>query len=98
MKFQNNTDGYLLLKEYVSNDGYIYAEVYGKPNGTNVQMRSKPVHMGADYSKWVTYQTVTKNGEVVYDGELHTDVYKPLVDEKGKTIKPSEVPVPAVDP
>jgi vancomycin resistance protein YoaR len=98
MKFQNNTDGYLLLKEYVSNDGYIYAEVYGKPNGTNVQMRSKPVHMGADYSKWITYQKVTKNGEVVYDGELHTDVYKPLVDEKGKTIKPSEVPVPAVDP
>ncbi|MDQ4106207.1 MAG: peptidoglycan binding domain-containing protein [Actinomycetota bacterium] len=98
MKFKNNTDGYLLLREYVSNDGYIYAEIYGKPNGTQVQMSSRPTYMGADYSKWVTYQTVTKNGEVVYDGELHTDVYYPLVDYKGKTIKPSEVMVPPVRP
>lgn len=98
MKFQNNTDGYLLLREYVANDGYIYAEIYGKPNGTQVQMSSKPVYMSPESSKWVTYQTVTKNGNVVYDGELHTDVYKALVDEKGKKIKTSEVFVPPVDP
>jgi hypothetical protein len=35
---------------------------------------------------------------MVYDGELHTDVYKALVDEKGKKIKTSEVFVPPVDP
>ena len=98
MKFRNNTDGYLLLREYVAGDGYIYAEVYGKPNGTQVQMTSKPVYMGPESSKWVTYQTVTKNGNVVYDGALHTDVYKALIDEKGKTIKTSDVPVPPVDP
>lgn len=98
MKFQNNTDGYLLLREYVANDGYIYAEIYGKPNGTQVQMSSKPVYMSPESSKWVTYQTVTKNGNMVYDGELHTDVYKALVDEKGKKIKTSEVFVPPVDP
>lgn len=98
MKFQNNTDGYLLLREYVANDGYIYAEIYGKPNGTQVQMSSKPVYMSPESSKWVTYQTVTKNGNTVYDGELHTDVYKALVDEKGKKIKTSEVFVPPVDP
>jgi vancomycin resistance protein YoaR len=98
MKFQNNTEGYLLLREYVAADGYIYAEIYGKPNGTQVQMSSEPMYMGEDYSKWITYQTVVKNGEVVYDGELHKDVYNPLVDEKGKTIKPSEVYVPPVDP
>lgn len=96
MKFQNNTDGYLLLQEYVADDGYIYADIYGKPNGTEVSMRSKPLHMGADYSKWITYQTVTQNGETVYDGELHTDVYYPLTDEKGKTIKPKQVFVPPV--
>lgn len=96
MKFQNNTDGYLLLRQYVANDGYIYAEIYGKPNGTQVSMRSKPTYMGADYSKWITYQKVTRNGQTLYNGQLHTDVYEPLVDEKGKTIKPSEVFVPPV--
>ena len=98
MKFQNNTDGYLLLQEYVSNDGYIYAEIYGKPNGTQVQMTSKPVYMGTGSSEWITYQTVTKNGEVIQDGQLHKDSYRALVDEKGKTIKTSDVPVPPVDP
>ena len=98
MKFENTTDGYLLLQEYVSEDGHIYADIYGKPNGVEVSMKSKPLYKGADASKWVTYQTVEKNGEVVYDGELHTDVYYPLIDDKGKTIKPSEVYVPPVRP
>lgn len=96
MKFRNTTDGYLLLRQYVDDDGYIYADVYGRPNGMKVQMSSKPVYMGADYSKWVTYQKVTKNGQVVRSGRLHTDVYNPLVDYKGKVIKPSEVYVPPV--
>lgn len=98
MKFQNTTDGYLLLREYVANDGHIYAEIYGKPNGTEVSMNSRKLYMGKDYSKWITYQTVTRNGQVVYDGELHTDVYEPLVDEKGKTIELSKVYVPPVRP
>lgn len=98
MKFKNTTDGYLLLQEYVADDGHIYADIYGRPNGTEVSMTSKPLHRGAEYSKWVTYQTIQKDGEVVYDGELHTDVYYPLVDDKGKTIKPKEVYVPPVRP
>jgi vancomycin resistance protein YoaR len=98
MKFRNTTDGYVLIRQYVANDGYIYADVYGKPNGTKVQMRSRPVYMGDDYSKWVTYQKVTQEGQVLFDGELHTDVYNPLIDDKGKVIKPSEVYVPPVRP
>ncbi len=98
MKFENTTDGYLLLQEYVANDGHIYADIYGKPNGKKVNMRSKPLYMGADASKWITYQTVTQNGQTLRSGELHTDVYYPLTDEKGKTIKPSEVYVPPVRP
>ncbi len=96
MKFENTSDGYLLIREYVADDGYIYAEVYGKPSNTKVEMNSKPTYMGADYSKWNTYQKITKDGEVTYDGLLHKDVYNPLIDEKGKTIPPPEVPVPAV--
>lgn len=49
-------------------------------------------------SEWVTYQTVEKDGEVVFDGVLHKDSYEALVDEKGKDISPSEVPMAPVDP
>ena len=98
MKFKNTTDGYLLLRQYVADDGHIYAEIYGKPSGAEVTMRSKPAHMGADYSQWVTYQTVVKDGQVLYDGVLHKDTYQPLIDDKGKKIKPSEVYVAPVDP
>ncbi|MDP9424448.1 MAG: VanW family protein [Actinomycetota bacterium] len=96
MKFENTSDGYVLIRQRVADDGYVYAEVYGKPSNTKVEMTSEPKYMGADYSKWNTYQKVTKDGEVVYDGLLHKDTYNPLIDEKGKTIPPPEVPVPVV--
>ena len=96
MKFRNDTDGYLLLREWVANDGYIYAEIYGRPTGEEVEMDSEPEYVGPDYSKWITYKKVTENGEVVFDDVFHKDVYKPLVDEKGKVIRPdSEEAKPA---
>ena len=88
MKFENNTDGYLYIREYVADDGYIYAEIYGRPTGKEVEMDSEPEYVGSDYSKWTTYQRVKENGEVVFDDVLHKDTYKPLVDEKGRTIRP----------
>ena len=100
MKFKNDTEGYLLLREYVADDGYIYAEIWGQPTGEEVEMTSEPEYVGPDYSKWTTYKKVTENGEVVFDDVFHKDVYKPLVDEKGKTIRPDseEVTVAPVDP
>lgn len=98
MKFRNNTDAFVYLREYVSEDGHIYAKVYGQPNGTQVSMRSEPVYMSRQASKWVTYQTVTKNGQVVYDGQLHRDEYTALTDSKGKVIPTSKVKVAPVDP
>ncbi len=98
MKFRNTTEGYLLLREYVAGDGHVYAEIWGRPDGTEVSMHSKPSYMGADGSEWVTYQTVEKDGEVVFDGVLHRDAYDPLVDSDGNTIPPSEVPVAPADP
>jgi vancomycin resistance protein YoaR len=88
MKFKNDTDAYLLLREYVADDGFVYAEIWGQPTGEEVEMDSKPEYLGPDYSKWVTYKKVKEKGEVVFDGVLHRDVYKPLVDEKGKIIRP----------
>lgn len=96
MKFENTSDGYVLIREYVADDGFIYAEVYGKPSNTQVEMSSRPTYMGADQSKWNTYQKVTEDGKVVYDGILHKDTYDPLIDEKGKTIPPPDVYVPPV--
>jgi vancomycin resistance protein YoaR len=100
MKFKNDTEGYLLLREYVADDGYIYAEVWGRPTGEEVEMTSEPEYVGPDYSKWTTYKKVTENGEVVFDDVFHKDVYKPLVDEKGKTIRPDseEVTIAPVNP
>ncbi len=90
MKFQNTSDGYLLLREYVADDGYIYAEIWGKPTGKKVEMDSEPLYLGADYSQWETYQKVTdENGKVIFDEVLHKDTYMPLIDEKGKTIAPN---------
>ena len=89
MKFENTTDGYILLREHVANDGYIYAEIWGQPTGKTVEMDSEPEYVGPDYSKWVTYQKVTdENGKVVFDDALRKDTYKPLVDDKGKTLRP----------
>jgi len=89
MKFRNDTDAYLLIRERVADDGFIYAEIWGQPTGEEVEMDSEPTYLGSDYSKWTTYKKVTENGEVVFDDVFHKDVYMPLVDEKGKIIRPN---------
>ena len=64
MKFRNTTEDYLLLREYVARDGYVYAEIWGRPDGTEVKTRSAPTYLGVDGSEWVTHQTVEKYGKV----------------------------------
>lgn len=78
MKFKNNTSGYLLLKEWVGSDGYVHAQIWGRPTGRHVTMWSKEVASGPGYTRWVTYKKVTKDGRVLFDGVLHVDTYKPL--------------------
>jgi vancomycin resistance protein YoaR len=100
MKFENDTDGYVLLKEWVADDGYIYAEIWGRPNGREVEMDSEPTYQGADYSKWVTYKKVKEDGKVTFDDVFHKDTYQPYVDEKGKVFPPNskEVTVAPINP
>ena len=97
MKFKNTTDGYVLLQEWVDENGWVNAEIYGQPNGTQVEMSSKKVDTTVDgqgnpVTEWVTYQKVTKNGEVVFDGVLHRDTYKYLkpAEEEDQERKPSD--------
>ena len=100
MKFKNTTDGYLLLQESVGDDGYIYASIYGRPTGKEVEMNSEPEYVGADSSKWITYQKIKENGKVTFDDVIHKDTYQPLVDEHGKIIPPNseELNVAPVNP
>jgi vancomycin resistance protein YoaR len=95
MKFKNTTDGYILLREYVANDNYIYAQVYGVPDNVDVTMSSEPVFTNYDSSEWVTYYTRKKNGKVVYRDQWKSD-YAALF-EGGKTIPTSVVPVAEVN-
>ena len=96
MKFKNNTDGYVLLQENVSDDGYMYASVYGVPNNIEVEMSSEKVWMTEDASEWVTYYTRSENGKVVYKDSWKSQ-YSALYDEKGKKIKTPKVPIAEVD-
>ncbi|MGB3682013.1 MAG: peptidoglycan binding domain-containing protein [Rubrobacteraceae bacterium] len=98
MKFKNTSDGYVLLNEYVSPDGYIYAEVYGQPTGLDVKTWSEPVYRNRESAGWITYQTVKKDGKVLYDGVLHEDSYQALTDEKGKLIPANKVQIASVNP
>lgn len=98
MKFQNTTDGYLLIQESVDADGYVYASIYGRPTNTQVEMNSEPVYRGTDASSWVTYKTITENGKVTFDGSVYTTDYQPLIDEKGKTIPPTDLTPAPVTP
>lgn len=96
MKFKNNTDGYILLEEYVSNDGYMYANVYGVPNNIEVKMSSEEVWMTQDASEWVTHYTRYKNGEVEYKDSWRSE-YSALYDDKGKKIPTPKVEIAEVD-
>jgi vancomycin resistance protein YoaR len=91
MQFKNSSDAYILIREYVADDGYIYAEIWGQPTGKTVEMESEPDYLGSDYSQWTTYQKVTdEDGKVIFDDVLHKDTYMPLIDEKGKTWAPND--------
>jgi vancomycin resistance protein YoaR len=96
MKFKNTTDGYVLLQEYVSNDGYIYANVYGVPDKVEVEMSSEPIYRAEDASKWVAYYERTRNGKVVYSDQWET-AYGALIDDEGRKIPTPRVPVAEVD-
>ena len=95
MKFKNTTDGYILLQEYVSNDNYIYADVYGVPDDVDVTMSSEPVYREYGASEWVTYYTRKEDGKVVYRDQWNTS-YDALF-EDGKTVATTDVPIAEVN-
>jgi vancomycin resistance protein YoaR len=98
MKFKNTSEGYVMIREYVAADGYIYAEIWGQPTGREVTMDSKNLFENEKRSKWRTTKTVTgPNGQTLFDGEFHTDTYNALETDEGK-LPPDEVDVAPVNP
>ena len=89
MRFKNNTDGNILIREFVNEDGFLVAEIYGEePTGKTVSMDSEKVEEDLSKGiKWATYKKSTdENGEVVEDGLLYETVYSynPPVPEEMK--------------
>jgi vancomycin resistance protein YoaR len=84
LKFRNTTDAYILIREWVDDRGYLRAEIQGQPTGKEVEMRTEKVFEStARGIKWATYKTVTKDGEVLFDGLIYDYVYSynPPVEE-----------------
>jgi len=76
MRFRNNTDGYLLVRQAVDEaTGDVYAEVWGVPTGREVTVRSEQAPDGS----WATYRRVVEDGRTVEDGVLNTSVYGTLL-------------------
>ncbi|ABG04781.1 Uncharacterized vancomycin resistance protein-like protein [Rubrobacter xylanophilus DSM 9941] len=83
LRFRNNTGGYILIEQWQGGDGYNHACIWGRPTGKEVAMRSEKVFSGEDTegrltTRWVVYKTVTRDGEVLYDGIFRRVTYKEL--------------------
>ena len=76
MQFKNTTGSEILVREYVTDDGLLVAEIWGQPTGTEVEMRSEKIFEDLQVGiKWATYKKVTQDGEVLYDGLIYEDLY-----------------------
>lgn len=76
MKFKNTTGSEILIREYITDDGLLTTEIWGQPTGMEVEMRSEKVFEDLRLGiQWETYKKVTRDGEVIYDGLIHTDLY-----------------------
>jgi vancomycin resistance protein YoaR len=86
MRFKNNTDAYILVREWVDENGFLNAEIQGQPTGKKVEMRTEKIFERPQVGiKWATYKTVTKDGKVLFDGLIHDYIYSynPPVPEGG---------------
>jgi vancomycin resistance protein YoaR len=87
MRFKNNTDAYVLVREYVDEKGFLNAEIHGQPTGKKVEMRTVEIFERPQVGiKWATYKTVTnKDGKVIFDGLIHDYIYSynPPIPEGG---------------
>src|ERR687894_2910282 len=76
MRFENTTDGYIVIREWVDEKGFLNAQILGQPTGKKVEMRTEKIYEDPVKGiKWTTYKKVTEDGEVTRDGFLYTYRY-----------------------
>jgi vancomycin resistance protein YoaR len=76
MRFENNTDGYIVIREWVDEKGLLNAQILGQPTGKKVEMRTEKIYEDPVKGiKWTTYKKVTEDGKVTRDGFLYTYRY-----------------------
>ena len=77
MRFKNNTDSYLVVREWVDDEGILRAQILGQPTGKKVEMRTEKMWEDLDRGiKWNTYKKVTdEDGKVIRDGLLYSYRY-----------------------
>lgn len=76
MKFKNTTDKNVLVREFVDEEGFLNAEIYGQPTGRKVEMSSQQDFEDLDRGiKWSTYKTIKEDGKVVDRERIHEDLY-----------------------
>ena len=76
MQFKNNTDGYIVVREWVDDKGLLNAQILGQPTGKKVEMSTEKIYEDPVKGiKWTTYKKVTEDGEVIRDGFLYTYRY-----------------------
>lgn len=90
MKFRNTTDSNILVRETMRDDGYVYAEIWGRPTGREVELDSERVSADENSTGWITHRTVKEDGKPVSREQVHTDTYEPLEGEEGEPIPNSE--------
>ena len=76
MKFENTTDAPILIREWVDDKGFLNAQILGQPTGKKVEMATEKIFEDTTRGiRWDTYKKVTEDGEVTFDGRLHTYTY-----------------------
>ncbi|PEB55951.1 vancomycin resistance protein [Bacillus pseudomycoides] len=75
LKFKNNTGKYIYIQA-VSNGSSITTRIFGTPTGKDVEVSSKVISDTGNNITAVTYKKVTKDGEVISNGQISKSVYK----------------------
>src|SRR5215210_6169917 len=76
MRFKNTTDGYIVVREWVDDKGFLNAQILGQPTGKKVEMSTEKIYEDPVKGiKWNTYKKVSEDGEVIRDGFLYTYRY-----------------------
>lgn len=83
LSFRNNTDGYMMIRTWMGEDGYHHVRIYGPETGKEVTVDSELVYEGTDdedrrVTTWAAYKTITRGNEVLFDDEFRRVTYRSL--------------------